>query len=93
MDTNDFDFENRIMNTSYTAEDADVDYSLRPKRLEEYVTVKCEGELRQLPIASIRWLEMDGQVIKCLDKIDGRQYLRKGDRVEIAIDPADLMIY
>ncbi len=37
MDTNDFDFENRIMNTSYTAEDADVDYSLRPKRLEEYV--------------------------------------------------------
>ena len=37
MENNDFDFENRIMNTSYTAEDADVDYSLRPKHLEDYV--------------------------------------------------------
>ena len=37
MDTNEFDFENRIMTTSYTAEDADVDLSLRPKRLEDYV--------------------------------------------------------
>lgn len=37
MEDNEFDFENRIMNTSYTAEDADVDYSLRPKRLEDYI--------------------------------------------------------
>ncbi len=37
MDTNDFDFENRIMNTGYNAEDADVDTSLRPKTLDEYV--------------------------------------------------------
>ncbi|MBR7151415.1 MAG: Holliday junction branch migration DNA helicase RuvB [Clostridia bacterium] len=37
MDTNDFDFENRIMTTSYTAEDSDVETSLRPRHLEEYV--------------------------------------------------------
>ena len=37
MDTNDFDFENRIMNTSYNAEDSDVDLSLRPKCLDEYI--------------------------------------------------------
>ena len=37
MDTNEFDFENRIMNTSYSAADSDVEYSLRPKTLDEYV--------------------------------------------------------
>ncbi len=37
MDTNEFDFENRIMNTSYSAQDGDVEFSLRPKRLEEYI--------------------------------------------------------
>ncbi len=37
MDTGEFDFENRIMNTSYNAEDSDIDVSLRPKRLEEYI--------------------------------------------------------
>ncbi len=37
MDTNEFDFENRIMNTSYSAQDSDVEFSLRPKRLEDYI--------------------------------------------------------
>ena len=37
MDTNEFDFENRIMSTSYTAQDSDVEYSLRPKALSEYI--------------------------------------------------------
>ena len=37
MDTNEFDFENRIMNTTYSASDSDVEFSLRPKTLEEYV--------------------------------------------------------
>ena len=37
MDTNEFDFENRIMNTAYSAADSDVEYSLRPKTLDEYV--------------------------------------------------------
>lgn len=37
MDTTEFDFENRIMNTNYHAEDSDVDVSLRPKTLDEYI--------------------------------------------------------
>lgn len=37
MDTTEFDFENRIMNTSYHAEDSDVDISLRPKTLDDYI--------------------------------------------------------
>ena len=38
-------------------------------------------------------LDAQGQAIKCIDKNDGRQYLKKGDQVEITIDPDDLMIY
>ena len=37
MDTNEFDFENRIMTTGYTAEDSDVEVSLRPKTLDDYI--------------------------------------------------------
>ncbi len=37
MDTNEFDFENRIMNTGYSSEDSDVEVSLRPKTLDEYI--------------------------------------------------------
>ena len=33
----DFDFESRIVTTSYTNEDGDVDTSLRPKTLEDYI--------------------------------------------------------
>ena len=33
----DLDLENRIVTTSYTAEDGDVENSLRPKRLEDYI--------------------------------------------------------
>ena len=35
--TEDFDFENRIVSTSYSAEDSDTDSSLRPKNLDEYI--------------------------------------------------------
>ena len=34
---NEFDFENRIMTTSFTQADSDTDTSLRPKRLEDYI--------------------------------------------------------
>ena len=34
-----------------------------PKRIEEYVAIKCEGELRQVPIASVRWLDIDGHYV------------------------------
>ncbi len=37
MDTNEFDFENRIMSTGYSASDSDVEFSLRPKTLDEYI--------------------------------------------------------
>ena len=37
MDNNEFDFENRIMTTSFTKDDGDAEVSLRPKRLEDYV--------------------------------------------------------
>lgn len=35
--TEDFDFENRIVSTSYSSEDADAEVSLRPKTLDEYI--------------------------------------------------------
>ena len=38
-------------------------------------------------------LEVEGQVLKCIDKNDGRQYLKKDDLVEVSINPDDLMIY
>lgn len=34
---NEFDFENRIMTTSFTRDDGDAESSLRPKRLEDYI--------------------------------------------------------
>lgn len=34
-----------------------------PKRVEEYVAVKSEGELRQVEISSIRWLDIDGHYV------------------------------
>ncbi len=38
-------------------------------------------------------LEVEGQILKCIDKNDGRQYLKKDDLVEVSINPDDLMIY
>ena len=39
--TNEFDFENRIISNEYSSsQDADVEFSLRPKTLEEYVGQK-----------------------------------------------------
>ena len=32
-----FDFENRIVSTSFSAEDSDTDVSLRPKTLDDYI--------------------------------------------------------
>lgn len=37
MDNNDFDFENRIMSPEYSGTDGDVEFSLRPKTLSEYI--------------------------------------------------------
>ena len=32
-----FDFENRIVSTTYSPEDSDTDVSLRPKKLDDYI--------------------------------------------------------
>lgn len=37
IETTEFDFENRIVSTGYTPEDAGQDLSLRPKRLDDYI--------------------------------------------------------
>ena len=37
IESTEFDFENRIVSTGFTPEDSDADYSLRPKRLDEYI--------------------------------------------------------
>ena len=37
METQEFDFENRILATEYTPADTDIDFSLRPRTLVEYV--------------------------------------------------------
>mgnify|MGYP003313917733 CR=1 FL=1 len=37
FENEEFDFENRIITTSYTREDGDTDTSLRPKTLEDYI--------------------------------------------------------
>ena len=37
MDSSEFDFENRILSSSFTAEDSENDLNLRPQSLEEYI--------------------------------------------------------
>ena len=37
MEEQEFDFENRIVSTGYSPEDSDIDASLRPKTLNDYV--------------------------------------------------------
>ncbi len=50
MDSNEFDFENRIMTSSFTAEDSDNDSSLRPHSLEEYIGQEKAKENLQILI-------------------------------------------
>lgn len=54
IETTEFDFENRIMNTSYSAEDADVETSLRPKRLDEYIGQEKVKENLQIYIEAAK---------------------------------------
>ncbi len=50
MDSNEFDFENRIMSSSFTAEDTDSDISLRPHSLDEYIGQEKAKENLQILI-------------------------------------------
>ena len=47
MMNEEFDFENRLLSGTYTPEDTDTDYSLRPKCLDDYIgQVKAKENLR-----------------------------------------------
>ena len=46
----DIDYENRIVATEYTPEDADIDNSLRPKQLSEYIGQKKAKEYLKICI-------------------------------------------
>jgi len=54
MDTNEFDFENRILNTTYSAEDADPDQTLRPKRLDDYIGQEKVKEILKVYIEAAK---------------------------------------
>ena len=54
MDTTEFDFENRIVSTEYSAEDADSDFSLRPKRLEDYIGQEKVKEILRVYIEAAK---------------------------------------
>ena len=49
-DRDDLDLENRIVTTNYTPEDADIDNSLRPKQLSEYIGQKKAKEYLKICI-------------------------------------------
>lgn len=48
MNTNDFDLENRILSSSYNAEDVDSDLSLRPHSIDEYIGQEKAKELLKI---------------------------------------------
>ncbi len=54
MDTNEFDFENRIMNTGYTSDDAETELSLRPKYLDDYIGQEKTKEILKVYIAAAK---------------------------------------
>ncbi len=54
MDSNEFDFENRILNTGYTAEDADTDLSLRPRHLADYIGQEKVKEILKVYIEAAK---------------------------------------
>lgn len=61
MDSNEFDFENRIMSSSYAPEDQDNENSLRPHSLDEYIgQEKAKENLKiLLGAAKLRGESMD----------------------------------
>ncbi len=54
MDSNEFDFENRILSTSYSAEDSETELSLRPKHLEDYIGQEKVKEILNIYIEAAK---------------------------------------
>ncbi|MBQ8401819.1 MAG: Holliday junction branch migration DNA helicase RuvB, partial [Clostridia bacterium] len=48
MNTNDFDLENRILSSSFNAEDAEGEISLRPHTIDEYIGQEKAKELLKI---------------------------------------------
>lgn len=51
---NDFDFENRIVETSYTEEDADNEITLRPHAFDEYIGQEKAKEMLKIYIDAVK---------------------------------------
>jgi len=54
MDVNEFDFEDRIISTEYSGQDADTEVSLRPQRLEEYIGQEKAKEILKVYIDAVK---------------------------------------
>ena len=48
MEDMEFDFENRIMTSDYTAEDSDNENNLRPHTLDEYIGQRKSKEVLKI---------------------------------------------
>ena len=54
MDTNEYDFENRIMDTGYTSDDSETELSLRPKQLDDYIGQEKAKEILKVYIEAAK---------------------------------------
>ncbi len=54
MDVNEFDFEDRIMSTEYSAEDSDSEVGLRPQTIDEYIGQEKAKEILKVYIDAVK---------------------------------------
>ncbi|MBR6808085.1 MAG: Holliday junction branch migration DNA helicase RuvB [Clostridia bacterium] len=54
MDVNEFDFEDRIMSTEYSAEDSETEVGLRPQTLDEYIGQEKAKEILKVYIDAVK---------------------------------------
>ena len=54
MDVNEFDFEDRILSTEYTNEDAQTEVGLRPQSLDEYIGQEKAKEILKVYIDAVK---------------------------------------
>ncbi len=54
MDSNEFDFEDRIISSGYSAEDADSEPGLRPRSIDEYIGQEKAKEILKIYIDAVK---------------------------------------
>ena len=54
MDVNEFDFEDRIMSTEYSAEDSETEVGLRPQTIDEYIGQEKAKEILKVYIDAVK---------------------------------------